>query len=196
VKTSQLLSVVQLNESARSVVDSAFQLHLLGLNARVLATQLGARARGFGVLSAEWVIISATLSELMARLEEVSGQLLAVQSREVMRERRQYLLDRAIGAAAQVRPDVRNYRHDFVLARKGKRQEFDGVRGKLRDLVAEATRAGMSGLVIARSAKIEAVSAGASAPTLTQLATDFETNLGEVMPSLLKLKKLEERGLR
>jgi len=69
------------------------------------------------------------------------------------------------------------------------------VRRALRAVVEEALRACLFGRVIARSAKIEAGWNPESQVLLSTLASEFEAELGSILPSLRTLDTLERRGL-
>jgi hypothetical protein len=181
--SSPLVSVSEMSEAAKAVQVSAFHLHLLGLNARVMATRLGAQAQGFGVLSGEWVALGRRLDEQMRALERVSEQVIHAVSRETLRRQRWRLMQ-AADAVVPVLSTMRDEHEDVREARLA-----------LRMAVAEALRACTLGLVIARTAKIEAAWSAAARESLGGLAHDFENQLGSILPSLRKLVAIERRAL-
>jgi hypothetical protein len=183
--SSPLVSVSGVTEASKSVLVSAFRLHLLGLNARVMATRLGAEARGFGVLSAEWVALGRRLDQQMRALEGLSEQVVQAISRDQLRKQRWRLLSACeAGALVSLSGAVREQADDLTVARTA-----------LRLAVSEALRACTFGLVIARSAKIEAAWSSGARDALGALATEFESQLGEILPPLRTLVALERRAL-
>jgi hypothetical protein len=173
-----------MTEAAKSVLVSAFELHLLGLNARVMATRLGANALGFGVLSGEWVALGRQLDQQMHALEAVSEQVVRAVSQEQLRRNRWRLLS-ACEAADCIGP-LRAVRFEAEALRE--------ARLGLRMAIAEAQRACTLGLVIARTAKIEAAWSSVARESLGALALDFEQQLGSILPSMRKLAHLERRA--
>lgn len=182
---SPLVALTEMAEATKAVLFSAFQLRLLGLNARVLATRLGDQARGFGVLSGEWVALGRSLDELMRALDRVNETVIGAVGREQLRRRRWRLLTSC--EAVDALPPLSQ-----VRAPSG---EVRDARLALRLAVSEALRACTLGLVIARTAKIEAAWSVTARESLGALALDFEGQLGSILPELRKLVNLERRAL-
>jgi hypothetical protein len=184
--TTRLHSLSELCRASENVLGCAFQLHILGLNARVMAARLGVEARGFATLSTEWVALGRKLDEQMHQLEAVSERLVRIIGGQSVLRRRQQLL-----AACDPDERVPALRRDLQQA-KGLRAE----RLALRQLVSDAQRACTFGLVIARSAKIEAAWSHAARQALSNLALEFEVQLSTILPSLRRLSALERKELQ
>ncbi len=185
-RPSRLLALAELCQASQSVLACAFQLHILGLNARVLAARLGEEARGFATLSSEWVGLGRQLDEQMHHLEQASEHLVRTIGQQALARRRQQLL----GACE---PDERVP----VLGRElGEPPALRAQKLALRRLVAEALRSCTYGVVIARSAKIEAAWSSAARQALSNLAVEFEEQLGAILPALRRLSTLESKELQ
>ncbi len=63
-----LLRIVRINEEIKSVVNVAFKINIMALNAIFLAKRAGTAARGFGVLSNELRVFSQDLRDCMLAL--------------------------------------------------------------------------------------------------------------------------------
>jgi hypothetical protein len=184
-KATPLASAARLGQASQTVLGAAFQLHLLGLNARVMAARLGDQARGFATLSSEWVTLGKGLDAQSRALDQVSERLVRAISGRSMRRNRRTLLE----ACA---PDAR-----LAPWPPGERdlEGLQAVRKALRQLVAEAVRSCTFGLVIARSAKIEAAWSADARAALAALAVDFEAQLAIILPALRGVAALERREL-
>jgi hypothetical protein len=186
---SQLTDMAEFSEAAKSVVFSAFNLHLLGLNARVLATKLGDQGRAFAVLSAEWVVLGRQFEASMKSVETLTEHIVRGISRAMIRRYRAELL-------SHCEADFKGHGGSFKQHHDQREQnDFFVIRQQLRTVVDEALRGCLFGRVIARSAKIEAGWNPESQQILSTLATDFEGQLASILPSLRTLDLIERRGL-
>jgi hypothetical protein len=185
---SPLENLAELSEAAKSVAFAAFNLHLLGLNARVLATKLGDKGRAFSVLSNEWVMLGTLFETSMQRLQTLTETLLQGLSQSMVRRKRARLLREC--AAEFEKLDLRIDDGELTA-----RTQVHGVRAELQSVVDEAMRGCLLGRVIARSAKIEAGWSDDSREVLTALANDFEQQLASILPSLRTLDVLQREGL-
>ncbi len=190
---SELQAVVSVNETVKNVLFSAFQLNLLGFNARVLANRLGTQALGFGVLSREWVTLGEQLRVRMTELGGVSHKLVSTFSEQRVFERRHRLLQEARARSSQRSEFWRACTPRLEQQSSQRQASVSKAHAKMAELVREAGRSCMYGVVIARSARIEAAWAGTGTRLLTQLAQEFEERLAEVMPVLTQLRKLSQR---
>jgi hypothetical protein len=186
---STLEGLAELSESAKSVSFAAFHLHLLGLNARVLATKLGEKGRAFSVLSNEWVVLGSLFESSMHRLQDLTETLLRGLTRSMIRGKRARLL-------RECEADFKKLSIQIDHDETGAAGELLKVRSELQSLVDEAVRGCLLGRVIARSAKIEAGWSTDSRDVLTALANDFEAQLASILPSLRTLDSLQREGLR
>jgi hypothetical protein len=184
-RPSRLFALSELCQASQAVLACAFQLHILGLNARVLAARLGDEARGFATLSGEWVSLGRQLDEQMHHLEQVSEKLVRIVGQQTLLRRRQHLLD-----ACEADERVPVLRRQLGVPRA-----LGTERLALRQLVAEALRSCTFGIVIARSAKIEAAWSSGARAALSNLAVEFEVQLSTILPALRRLAVLESKEL-
>ncbi len=185
---SPLENLAELSEAAKSVAFAAFNLHLLGLNARVLATKLGDKGRAFSVLSNEWVVLGTLFETSMHRLQTLTEKLLQGLSHSMVRRKRARLLREC--AADFTRLGIQLDEEPPTSA-----TQVRTARVELQSVVDEAMRGCLLGRVIARSAKIEAGWSDDSREVLTALANDFEQQLASILPSLRTLDVLQREGL-
>ncbi len=183
---SSITALAELSEAAKTVMYAAFHLHLLGLNARVLATRLGDEGRAFSVLSAEWVVLSKRFDASMRQLERLTETLLRGVSRTAIERKRAGLL-------AQCEGPFKAHGGSFAPARA--HVELAAAKLELHAVVDDALRGCLLGRVIARSAKIEAGWSSTSRETLSSLAGEFEEQLASILPSLRSLEVLQRQGL-
>jgi hypothetical protein len=189
-RESPLLAVAAVSEVAKAVTGSAVKLHLLGVNARALAARFGAEARGFAVLSAEWVRLGTELKVAMRELEALTERIVRGISASVIRRRRVALLRRA---EQEIGDPGRAFTFEVSAARAA--DQLGGAQEALRAAVDEAQWGCMFGLVIARTARIEAARSAQARTALTALSADFEAHLASISPSLRELAALELKGL-
>jgi hypothetical protein len=182
-KTGALKAVVDFSEHTKEVVWLAFNIRLLGLNARVLATRIGERAQGFGVLSGEWTSLGDQLRTQMEQLNRGRDALVRTASRRLIDGHRAQLVDRALALSGERGRAV-------ATDRRGRPVAVSDLRHELEAVLAAAGSLCTFGLVISRSAKIEAAWAKDSAALLNDLAVDFERSIESVLPALKRLNKL------
>lgn len=185
---SPLVGVAQFSEAAKSVMFSAFNLHLLGINARVMATKLGTEGKAFGVLSAEWVTLGQLFDASMRSLQALTENIVRDISRSMIGRKRRALLD-------ECHADLKQFARTFDSAIQREQATVISTRQSLRKVIDEALRGCMLGRVIASSAKIEAAWNPSSRHLLEALAAEFEAHLATILPPLRTLDLLERRGL-
>lgn len=187
--SSPLVGVAQFSEAAKSVMFSAFNLHLLGINARVMATKLGTEGRAFGVLSAEWVTLGQLFDTSMRSLQALTETIVRDISRSMIGRKRRALL-------GECQADLKQFA-SLVQGSADQREQANvaSTRQSLRKVIDEALRGCMLGRVIASSAKIEAAWNPSSRQMLEALASEFEGHLATILLPLRTLDTLERRGL-
>jgi len=184
-RPSRLFALSELCQASQAVLACAFQLHILGLNARVMAARLGDEALGFATLSTEWVGLGRQLDDQMHQLEKVSERLVRTIGQQTLQQRRQRLLE-----ACEPDDRVPVLRRQLAVPAELRADKQD-----LRLLVAEALRSCTFGIVIARSAKIEAAWSHGARQALSNLAVEFEVQLSTILPALRRLAALESKEL-
>ena len=181
-----LLRIVRINEEIKSVVNVAFKINIMALNAIFLAKRAGTAARGFGVLSNELRVFSQDLRDCMSSLtglvhgcvNDVSLMLQDIRHTRLLREA-VALSQGAQIAAVLARREVENERHATSLARQRK---------QLKRALEEAFRMVELGGVLAKSAKIEAAYGQSFAVPLGQVSGEFDGIVEEIRVSLESLR--------
>ena len=183
---ADLLRSVRINEEIKAVVNVAFKINIMALNAIFLAKRAGTAARGFGVLSNELRVFSQDLRDCMSSLtglvhgcvNDVSLMLQDIRHTRLLREA-VALSQGAQIAAVLARREVENERHATSLARQRK---------QLKRALEEAFRMVELGGVLAKSAKIEAAYGQSFAVPLGQVSGEFDGIVEEIRVSLESLR--------
>jgi hypothetical protein len=191
---NDLSCMIALGEEIKSVGKAASQINLTGINAILLAGRAGESARGFGVLSGQLREFTRGLAVSMDRLGMlIDGAVDAVSDHMRHRRLMSLLLCTAdldercadliapalqSGAAATVR------RLDRVTER----------REALRAAIDEARALGLTGSMLARTAKIEAAYGGGFRQEMTGVSGEFERTVSNIVASLGTLARLQREG--
>lgn len=181
-----LMRIVRINEEIKSVVNVAFKINIMALNAIFLAKRAGTAARGFGVLSNELRVFSQDLRDCMSSLTGLVHACVEDVSRMLQDIRHTRLLRQAVAmsskpevAAVLAAREVENERHAQSLA---------GQRRQLKRSLEEAFRMVELGGVLAKSAKIEAAYGQSFAVPLSQVSSEFDGVVEEIRVSLESLR--------
>ncbi len=181
-----LLRIVRINEEIKSVVNVAFKINIMALNAIFLAKRAGTAARGFGVLSNELRVFSQDLRDCMSSLTGLVHGCVNDVSLMLQDIRHTRLLRQAVAlsqgsqvAAVLARREVENEHHVASLARQRK---------QLKRALEEAFRMVELGGVLAKSAKIEAAYGQSFAVPLSQVSGEFDGIVEEIRASLESLR--------
>jgi hypothetical protein len=186
--TSQLIGAALFSEASKSVVFSAFNLHLLGINARIMAAKLGTQGQAFGVLSAEWVKLGHLFETSMRELEALNERIVRTISHSMIGRKRRALL-------GECQADLERFGSLRLSTTKHPEPADLATRQALRKVIDEALRGCTLGRVITSAAKIEAAWHPTSRQLLDALASDFESQLTAILPPLRALDALEREGL-
>lgn len=185
--SSDLLGIVRINEEVKRVVEVAFKIDIMALNAIFLAKRAGKSALGFGVLSNQFRVFSQDLRNGMQALTGLSHACVNEVSRVMQDERYTRLLQEAARQAPGVRLDR-------VIDRRARGNEEDAarlsaLRYQLRRSLEAAFRVVRLGGVLAKSAKIEAAYGQGHAAALTQVSGEFDGVVENIHRSLEALRK-------
>ena len=181
-----LLRIVRINEEIKSVVNVAFKINIMALNAIFLAKRAGTAARGFGVLSNELRVFSQDLRDCMLALtglvhgcvNDVSLMLQDIRHTRLLRQAVALSKDAQM-ASVLARRETENERHAASLASQRK---------QLRRALDDAFRLVELGGVLAKSAKIEAAYGQSFALPLAQVSGEFDGIVEEIRVSLESLR--------
>jgi methyl-accepting chemotaxis protein len=181
-----LLRIVRINEEIKSVVNVAFKINIMALNAIFLAKRAGTAARGFGVLSNELRVFSQDLRDCMSSLtslvhgcvNDVSLMLQDIRHTRLLREAVE-LSKVAEMSVVLAKREAKNERHAASLASQRK---------QLKRALEDAFRMVELGGVLAKSAKIEAAYGQSFAQPLAQVSGEFDGIVEEIRTSLESLR--------
>lgn len=182
-----LMRIVRINEEIKSVVNVAFKINIMALNAIFLAKRAGTAARGFGVLSNELRVFSQDLRDCMSSLtglvhacvDDVSRMLQDIRHTRLLRQAVEMSPKPEIAAVLAAR-EIKNERHAQSLASQ---------RRQLKRALEEAFRMVELGGVLAKSAKIEAAYGQSFAVPLSQVSGEFDGVVEEIRTSLESLRR-------
>lgn len=192
---SELMLISQVNEEIKQVQHIAQDLSLIAINAMLVARQAGDRAVGFGVVARELRLTSDRMAETMQGLSGLMYQLVHATAHGRNLERRM----RGLCAAQEC--NTQSAAAIAPACRAGQRDRSDGgvkVRALAQTILGVVTRTDKQcagGMVIARSAVIEAVYGGAMQPLLHQIAVRFEASIAALLGHIRALQS-QFRGFR
>lgn len=187
-KISPLARVVGMNEEIKRVIETAFRVNVMALNAILLARRAGVVARGFGVLSNELREFVHQLEASMRRLQELTSDTVTAVSEDARRRRVQRTLVRTSTELAKV-PSARPAVLDAVLSAQNRwtearRERLTALNQSLQLSLSDADQLAQFGAVLARTAKIEAAYGGDFAGSLTEVAAEFGNTIQRILQSL------------
>ena len=193
---NELKAIAEINEEIKGIVYAAENISLTATNAMLVARQAGINAVGFNVVARELRLFSEKMATAMQELSRlIYGQVL-VTAHKRHRLRSVIVLTQtaSYGGLAQAR---------IAPACARSRADVDGmerlIAATLRELQITMRRTAKqcaTGIVIARSATIEAAHGGAMAPVLRQIAQGVEDVVGNIAERVRKLEsRLKEAGI-
>lgn len=187
----ELRRIVHINEEIKSVVATALRINLMAMNAIFLAKRAGRSALGFGVLSNELRTFALDLQRQMAALREMTYGSVATVTATVKQARLNNLLERTrAGSSGATRAMVEDHmRTAHAQAMEGRREQSEVANRRLSQMIADTVQLVELGIVLARSAKIEAAYGGGFSASLMQVSSDFEQAIGHIQRSLENLTK-------
>lgn len=178
-----LLEVVRWNEEIKVVMQVAREVDMAALNAMLLARRADGQVAGFIMVSTELRRFGSSLDQSMRSLGILLHHL--VEQVATLRKRarmRRHFERTAVDAKAGVwLVDVLS-RQDAIIGSAGDRFAVDkiGLHGRL----GQALRLCDTGRVLSRNAAIEAVYAGSSSATLTEVSRNAGDAIDKVMATL------------
>ncbi|MFU8788848.1 MAG: hypothetical protein ACNA7G_07445 [Methylobacter sp.] len=192
---NELKAIVEINEEIKSIVYAAENISLTATNAMLVARQAGANAVGFSVVARELRMFSETMAAAMLGLSKLIYRQVVLTASKRHRSRSVILLTlagtysdlaqtRIAPACARSQADV------FEIERL-----ISEMRRELQITIRRTAKQCATGLVIARSAGIEAAHGGTMAPVLRQIAQGVEEVVGTIAERVKKLElQLTEAG--
>lgn len=190
-----LQSLAMLNEEIKAVVGLSRGIGLGAINAGLISNKCnsGSGSRGFGIAAEELRQFSRKQEEVMHMMEEAVFREIAAAATLQKLVRRRNGLAAAESESGGSALSVRIARVDEAI-RLG-RQEQDEWRRNLLALLRRSEQSAKGGHVTARVARMEAVSGGAQAVTMTMAAAGIEEQVLQAMDIVRNLI-LQVRGGR
>lgn len=182
-----LLRIVRINEEIKGVVNVAFKINIMALNAIFLAKRAGTAALGFGVLSNELRVFSQDLRTCMESLTKLIHACVTEVSNTLQNLRLTRLVRQAANQAPASKAVAVLRRRDEAAAEREAR--LRNVRRELQRALEDAFQLVELGGVLAKSAKIEAAYGQSFAASLAQVSGEFDGIVEEIRGSLESLRK-------
>lgn len=197
VRHTRLGRAVTINEEIKRVIAVSFRVNLMALNAILLARRAGGSAMGFRVLSTELREFIRDLQQTMNRLRDLTNESVRFVSEDTRQARIEALWQRTstmLPSDSPVRSSLEPVLRTCGDRAAKRRTRLTTITRTLSGTVADAARLGDFGAILARTAKIEAVYGGGFAPSLHQVATEFDGTIREILASMDVLGKLQREG--
>jgi len=185
---NELQAIVEINEEIKGIVYAAENISLTATNAMLVARQAGTNAVGFSVVARELRMFSEKMTAAMQVLSTLIYRQVVLAASKRHRSHSVVLLARAgsYGDLAQTRIAPACARSQADVAKM--ERLIAEMSRELQIAIRRTAKQCATGLVIARSASIEAAHGGAMTPVLRQIAQGVE----EVVVTIAKqVKKLE-----
>lgn len=187
---NELKVIAEINEEIKSIAYAAENIKLTATNAMLVARQAGINAIGFTVVARELQMFSERMTTAMHGLSKLIYQQVMLTANKRNRSRSVTLLTQAgvYGELAQSRIAPACARSQTGVDEM-ERLIADMLR-KLQLMIRNTARQCATGLVIARSAKIEVAHGGIMTPVLHQISQSVEDAVANIAE---RIKKLELR---
>jgi hypothetical protein len=186
---NELQRVVTMREGIKVVVAYAFRVNVLGLNAILLAKKFGEAASGFGVISNELRLFGHELREQMLALNAGSVQLVSLATRQLKLGRQMLLMQEACAAVQPSGARMQAALQAQQAESAGLQLGISQTLADMRERVEAAHQACLFGVVIARSALIEAAHSGQTGQVLSNTSSEFAEHVNQVLPNLQLLQQ-------
>ncbi|MDI1276169.1 hypothetical protein [Methylobacter sp.] len=185
---NELKAIAEINEKIKSIGYTAENISLIATNAMLVARQAGINAVGFSVVAHELRMFSEKMAIAMKGLGGLIYQQVIATARKRHKVRNMGLLDKAgtYGELAQSRiaPACARSQADVDESSKLIASLLCGLRITMRRTGKQCA----TGLVIARSAHIEAAHGGVMTPVLRQIAQGVEDAVGKLVMRVSELE--------
>jgi hypothetical protein len=193
---NELKAIVEINEEIKSIVYAAENISLTATNAMLVARQAGANAVGFNVVARELRMFSEKMAAAMQDLSKLIYRQVVLTAHKRHRSRSMALLTQTgtYGELAQTRIAPASLRSQAEVDEM--ERLIAAMLRELRITMRRTAKQCATGLVIARSASIEAAHGGPMTPVLRQIAQGVEDVVGNIAERVRKLEsRLTEDGL-
>lgn len=177
---SELQTISEMNEDIKHVQRIAEDISLIAVNAMLVARQAGDRAVGFGVVTRELRITSDRMAATMLGLSKLIYQLVVTTARGRSHARRRNTLGVTEKSSAQAGASIALARQKSQDDLGDSAKNIKALTHELHGVVNRTGKQCASGMVITRSATIEAAYGGTMQPLLRQIAVSFEASIAEL----------------
>lgn len=172
--------IAKMNEDIKHVQRIAEDISLIAVNAMLVARQAGDRAVGFGVVTRELRITSDRMAATMLGLSKLIYQLVLTTARGRSHARRRNSLGTTAKSSAQAGAAIAAACQKSQTDLGDSAKLIKALRHELHGVVNRTGKQCASGMVITRSATIEAAYGGTMQPLLRQIAVRFEASITEL----------------
>lgn len=184
---SELVRAVSIGEGVKQIVLIAGKVRSIATNAILLAHRAGDLARGFGVLSRELRGFTDQVTTQMNILGECTFELVTEVSGLLRHTHRSVAMRRAVGMLPPQSAQVGAFagllaRHVTDGTRRMK--TIERLHGRLGDALAATDQVAQYGIVLARTALIEAAYGGEHSQSLTGVAREFNDTILDITEAL------------
>lgn len=177
---SELQTISKMNEDIKHVQRIAEDVSLIAVNAMLVARQAGDQAVGFGVVTRELRITSDRMAATMLGLSKLIYQLVVTTARGRSHARRRNTLGMTEKSSAQAAASIAAAWQKSQDDLSDSAKSIVALTHELNGVVNRTAKQCASGMVITRSATIEAAYGGTMQPLLRQIAVSFEASIAEL----------------
>lgn len=190
---SELQIISKMNEDIKHVQRIAEDVSLIAVNAMLVARQAGDQAVGFGVVTRELRITSDRMAATMLGLSKLIYQLVVTTARGRSHARRRNTLDMTEKSSAQAAASIAAAWQKSQDDLSDSAKSIVALAHELNGVVNRTAKQCASGIVITRSATIEAAYGGTMQPLLRQIAVSFEASIAELTGHIHALQNQLQR---
>jgi hypothetical protein len=190
---SELQLIAAANEEIKSVVGAAESISLISVNAILVARQAGGHAVGFGVVARELRMSSERMAATMQGLSSLIGRLVTTTARSRSQTRRLNSLNATGQCSQQAQASISAARQRSQADLSAMAKSVAALRYELGSVIGRTGKQCAVGMVIARSATIEAAYGGAMQAVLRQIAVGVESSISDLSTHIHTLQaRLQE----
>ena len=187
---NELKAIAEINEEIKSIVCAAENISLAATNAMLVARQAGINAIGFSVVARELRIFSEKMAIAMQGLSGLIYRQVEITANKRHRQRSLALLIQTGAYSSLAESHIATTCGRSQAAADAMEQVLASLVRELQLTISRTGKQCTTGLVIARSAGIEAAHGGAMTPVLRQIAHNVEEVVSHIA---VRVKKLEAR---
>jgi hypothetical protein len=177
------------SDQIRQIHIRSLEMHLHAMNAIVATRSRGIDVPGFATVASQMQVFSRDLEHCLSQLRDAVVRWVGVISQQVARDRRRAVFAAAAAASDASARAIARLAHvpDPTLASRTQ------VQRELVSLLDNARQLAVTGCVLARAAKLEAVHGGALAAWLISAAEGFKVLADAVDESVRAIAKRVDR---